>query len=1097
MDAMTKGKLMSVKRGVGVMAAGVLLVALAMPAPASAEGPWWRLSASARPTYLPPAGEGEIVVAASNFGDAEANGGVFPITIADKLPAGMTPIAIASRAGTLGGLGELECAPLPALSCHFTGALQPYERLEVEITVDVPASAASGAENEVTVSGGGLPSTTTRQSLTVDGGAVPFGVENYELTPENDGGAPDTQAGSHPFQLTSELSLNTGLESGQITLAALPKDLSFNLPPGLTGDPSAVPQCTDLQFSTIVVFANQCPTASVLGVALVTILEPSLYGPRPLVIPVPVFNLVPHRREPARFGFEALSVPVILDTALRTGKDYGVVVSASDIPESAELLGSQVTFWGVPDDPRHNSARGWHCVAGGFWNSLIGGSCTSPEHAEPTPFLTLPTSCAEQLKTSVEVDSWKRPDAPGSFPTSEPLRGLDGCDRLGFEPSINVAPDVQAASTPTGVTVGVHVPQEISLNPAGLAEADVKDTTVALPAGVQLSPSAGDGLQACSDAQIGFTGVNPQTGTDEFTSNAPTCPEASKVATVKIKTPLLPNALEGAVYLAAPQNFAGPPLENPFGSLVAMYIVAEDPVSGVLVKLSGRVTPDPVTGQLVSTFQNTPQLPFEDLQLKFFGGARAPLSTPPYCGTYTTTASFAPWSGNAPVTPLSSFEIKSGPNGSSCANPLPFAPSLAGGSTHTMAGAFTPFTLTMSREDGNQNLAGLTLHMPPGLLGVLSSVTPCPEPQAAQGACGPESLIGHTVASVGLGSDPFTVPGTVFITGPYKGAPYGLSIVTPAIAGPFNLGTVVVRAKIEVDPRTSALTITSDPLPTILRGIPLQLKHVNVTVDRPGFTFNPTNCSPLAITATLSSQQGATAPATVPFQAANCASLPFQPQFTALAQAKTSKAGGAYLHVKVVSGAGQANIAKVKVDLPVQLPSRLSTLQKACVAAVFEANPASCPAASVVGTATAVTPVLKSVLTGPAYLVSHGGAKFPDLEIVLQGEGITLILVGNTDIKKGITSSTFKAVPDAPVSTFDLVLPVGPHSVLAAYLPVKAKGSMCGQSLAMPTAITGQNGAVVKQTTKIAVSGCPKHKKVRKQAKKVGAKHTRGAKKKG
>jgi hypothetical protein len=308
--------------------------------------------------------------------------------------------------------------------------------------------------------------------------------------------------------------------------------------------------------------------------------------------------------------------------------------------------------------------------------------------------------------------------------------------------------------------------------------------------------------------------------------------------------------------------------------------------------------------------------------------------------------------------------------------------------------------------------------------------------------------------------------------------------VVPEKAGPFNLGNEVVRAAIGIDPHTAALTVASDPLPQQKDGVPFRLKTVNVTIDRPNFVFNPTNCSQQTIAGSIAGvlpdgTRGATASVSSPFAVAGCKNLPFKPKLTALTQAKATKANGASLHVKVVSGPGQANIGKVKVDLPKQLPSRLTTLQKACTAAVFEANPAACPAASVVGTGTAVTPVLKNPLTGPAYLVSHGGAAFPDLEIVLQGEGITLDLDGNTNIKKGITSSTFKSVPDAPITTFDLVLPEGPHSALTAFVPSSKNYSLCGQTLAMPTAITGQNGAVIKQTTKIAVSGCPKHKKAK------------------
>ena len=422
---------------------------------------------------------------------------------------------------------------------------------------------------------------------------------------------------------------------------------------------------------------------------------------------------------------------------------------------------------------------------------------------------------------------------------------------------------------------------------------------------------------------------------------AASCQDAAKVGTVTIKTPVLSNPIRGSVYLAA-QN------ANPFSSLIAMYIVAEDESSGVLVKLAGRVTLDLSTGQLTTTFENTPQVPFEDLQVHLFGGSRAPVTTPAICGSYQATATFTPWSGSEPKAASSSFTVDSGPHGVACANPLPFQPGLDAGSSSSQAGAYSPFSVTLSREDGNQNLAGSTIHMPLGLLGKLASVTPCPESQATFATCGAESLIGHTVASVGLGPDPYTISGgSVFITGPYEGAPYGLSIAQPAKAGPFDLGEgpcdcIVVRAKIEIDHHTAALTVVSDRLPTILQGVPVQLKRVQVTVDRAGFTFNPTNCRPLGLSALLSSEQGQQAAVSVPFQVANCAKLPFKPEFTSSTAGKASKAGGASLRVQVTSGSGQANIGKVKVQLPVQLPSRLTTLQKACLASVFEANPASC-----------------------------------------------------------------------------------------------------------------------------------------------------------
>jgi hypothetical protein len=650
-----------------------------------------------------------------------------------------------------------------------------------------------------------------------------------------------------------------------------------------------------------------------------------------------------------------------------------------------------------------------------------------------------------------------------------PLPALDGCNDLPFGPSIRVAPDGENTNTPTGLTVDVHVPQEVSLDAEGLGEADVRNTTVALPEGVALSPAASDGLAACSIAQIALSIDAP-----------PSCPDAAKVGTVEINTPLLPNALTGAAYLAE-QN------ANPFESLFALYVVAQDPVSGTLVKLAGEVVPDERTGQLVSSFKNTPQLPFEDFKIHFFGGARAPLTTPPLCGSYTTQASIEGWSANPPSSASSTFQMTSGQNGAPCTDPLPFAPELTAGSTNIQAGAFTPFTMTMSRADGNQNLDAIQLKMPPGLLGTLSNVKLCGEPQANEGLCGPESLIGETTISVGLGGDPYTVTGgRVYITEGYGGAPYGLSIVNPAKAGPFDLGKgacdcVVVRAKIELEPGTAALIVTSDTkgpyrIPEMLDGVPLEIKHVNVTVTRQGgFTFNPTNCEPMQIGGSLTSSQGAVSALHVPFQVTNCATLGFKPQFKVSTNGKTSRNAGASLDVRLsypkAPWGSQSNIRYVKVALPRQLPSFLTTLQHACPDTTFEANPAGCPAGSIVGTANAKTPILPVPLSGPAYFVSHGGAKFPELVIVLSGYGVSVQIHGETFISKtGVTSSTFKYVPDVPVETFGLKLPQGPNHALAA------NGDLCTNTLNMPATFIAQNGLELKQNTHIATTNCTRHK---------------------
>ena len=559
----------------------------------------------------------------------------------------------------------------------------------------------------------------------------------------------------------------------------------------------------------------------------------------------------------------------------------------------------------------------------------------------------------------------------------------------------------------------------------------------------------------------------------------PTVRKPPNVGTLSIKTPLLEHELHGSVYLAEQDA-------NPFDSLLALYIVAEDPYSGIRVKLAGQVHLDGQTGQITTTFENSPQVPFEALTLELPSGARASLTTPASCGSYPTSASFTPWSApeRASVStetprPQQEFDITSGPEGGPCAPPQPFAPAFNTGVEDLQAGAFTGFSLTITHPDADQPLKGIAITLPQGVAALLSRVEPCPEPQASQGTCGPQSEIGEATAVSGLGPDPYTVTGgSVYITGPYEGAPFGLSIVTPAVAGPFNLGLVVVRSTINVNPHTAQVSIAST-LPTIVQGIgmessgiPLQLKQIHVTVNRPDFEFNPTGCNPTAITATLTGDQGATAAVSSPFQVANCQNLPFKPGVGAATQGKTSKADGASLKLTFKSTEGEAHVAKTILTIPAILPARLTTIQKACVASVFEANAAACPEGSDIGTAVVHTPVLKNPLAGPIYLVSHGNAAWPDAELVLQSEGITVILDGQTAIKKGVTTSSFQSVPDAPFETVEATLPEGPHSALTTNLPLKDHYSLCGQNLRIPTALAGQNGTALSQNVKVKVEGC-------------------------
>ena len=574
------------------------------------------------------------------------------------------------------------------------------------------------------------------------------------------------------------------------------------------------------------------------------------------------------------------------------------------------------------------------------------------------------------------------------------------------------------------------------------------------------------------------------------------CPRDSLVGTVRVKTPALEEELTGAVYLGAPEcmgvDGVCTPEDATDGKMIRLFLqFVGEGEDGIVVKAEGTGSINQQTGQLTFTFSETPQLPFSELKLTLTGGERAALANPRSCGTATTTVDLTPWSTpfTPDATPTSSFNVNENCFGAQ------FAPSFSAGTTNNQAGEASPLTLAFGRGDEDEFLNGLQLRLPSGLLGVLSKVSLCGEPQAGEGTCGAGSLIGHVSVETGPGADPFVVNGgQVFITGPYKGAPYGLSVVVPAKAGPYTLagttgkGTVVVRAAISVNPETSALTVTADPLPTILDGIPLQLRQVYVTIDRPGFTFNPTDCDKLAITATLTSTQATSTGASSPFQVTNCGALKFQPKFTVSTSGKTSRVDGASLDARLTypQNYGEANIAQVKVELPKQLPSRLPTLQKACKAAVFEANPADCPVASVVGVVKASTPILASQLSGPVYFVSHGGEAFPSLIMVLQAEGVRVDLVGSTFISKaGVTSTTLKTVPDVPVNSFELFLPEGPTSALTT------DGVLCKSSPVMPTTFIAQDGAVIHESVKIAVTGCPKKaKKIAKQKKRGKASST-------
>jgi uncharacterized repeat protein (TIGR01451 family) len=1023
--------------------------ASAAPAFAAQLGPGLEATVRALPTNLPPGGEGIIRINVYNIG---ADPFTAAVTATDALPAGVTFVGSPGGECTADATEVVTCVLQPEGTSEF---VELYRRLEFKVKT---ASGISGSwDNQVIVAGGGSPSPAVASDhVAFSSASPPYGFSNVDGWFSNPNGTIDTQAGSHPFAFTFAFDMNSALNHKDPTqlgsAGGQERDIVVDLPPGVAGDPNAVPQCTRQQFDD-----EACPTSTQVGSDQFVIgsFGNYKYG---IELNLAVYNMVPPAGVAAQFAFNVSGDQVFLDSRVHTDSNYGVFTTSDNLPQR-ETLSNTVTIWGVPANPLHDAER--NC-------GHARTECASG--AQPKPLLTLPTACEGPQTITAETTNWEGTSTATASvlihnPGGEPV-GFTGCGTLGFGPSIAVAPDTSAADTPAGLSVELKTPQEGLENQEGLSTSDIENTTVALPPGIAINPGQAAGLAACQASEDAI-------GTQE----APTCPNASKVGTVQIQSPLLRDDLEGNVYILQ----SNPP------DLKLLIAASGD---GVNLKVVGNVHLDALTGQLVTTFEKTPELPFTRFKLSFSGGAQAALATPAKCGTYSTASDFTPWGSPfiGDLFPASDFVIDTGTGGAPCPpSPLPYTPHMIAGATTDQAGGYTDFSLLLQAPDDQQRTSRLQFQTPEGLLGMISKVTLCSNGQAEANACPSTSQIGHTTVASGPGPYPLVIPepgqppAPIYLTEGYEGAPYGLSIVVPLHVGPFTLPTQRVRAKIEVDPLSAQLTVTTDPLPQVVAGVPTDLRSIDAVIDKPGFMFNPTGCSSRAFNGTAFGSEGAQAPIETHFQMGSCRALTFKPNFKASASGKTSRANGASLGVKLVYPTGplganqassQSNIRLVKVELPKRLPSRLTTLQKACTAAQFDANPAGCPAASVVGHAKAVTPVLPVPLSGPAYFVSNGNESFPNLIIVLQGYGVTVHLVGDTFIsKQGITSSTFKQVPDVPIASFELNLPEGPYSALAA------NGNLCNKQLQMPTEFIAQNGAELHQKTKIQVTGCPRAKR--------------------
>lgn len=874
-----------------------------------------------------------------------------------------------------------------------------------------------------------------------------FGVVSFRASAVNADGSPDVEAGSHPFGVTASVALAQTEFKGSVVPAGAMKDMEVTFPVGLVGSAGAVPQCPlYLLPSDVPLGASKCPPDTQVGLLLAELSSGEKLG-------LPLYNLVPPAGAPVELGVYAGFFPLTMTGVVRADRDYALSVDLENISQLFPLAGLSMTLWGVPADPTHDPYRG-ECVR------LLGGESTGscPAGAPLEPFLTLPTACEAPLAFTLGVDAWSQPgESLTAVAASEDGAGgkleVTGCDRLNFGPSIDVRPDTVAADSPAGVSIDLALPH--TDNPRGLAEAALRDMRVTLPRGVSINVAAADGLSACTPAQVGL-------GTME----EPSCPNSSEIGSAAVDTPLLPVPLAGTIFLG--------PSGDPFDGEVTAYVVAEG--DGVVVKLATHVVADPSTGQLMVTVSKMPQVALTDMRLSFRGGPRAPLATPEGCGTFATTAQLTPYSA-PPVseqpTLTSSFTI-----GSNCG--AGFAPSFVAGSTSTSAGESTGFALELSRADGEQEIRSMSATLPEGVLANLGSVTPCRATQAAAGDCGAASRVGAVTIAAGAGSHPFYLSGAAFLTGPYEGAPFGLSILVPAVAGPFDLGTVTIAARLSLDRHDAQLTIATDPLPTIIKGIPLRIRSIAMTVDRPGFISNPTNCASKQVVGEVVGAQTA-ARVSSPFALTGCSRLPFSPSVSASTPAGVSRARGAGFDLKIRESRGaHANIGSVAVVFPSQLSARLGAIQQACTRAIFDANPASCPTGSRIGSAEAQTSLLGSRLNGPAYLVSNGTATHPDMAMVLQGEGVTIELRGALRVSHGrALAVTLKNVPDAPISSLEVSLPEGPESVLGANDLSRATGSLCGEKLVLHTSIAGQNGVRVKRSPRVSVSGCRRSRRAR------------------
>jgi hypothetical protein len=928
--------------------------------------------------------------------------------------------------------------------------------------------------------------------------AGPIGLTDLDLSFTDSDGTPAMQAGSHPFQLTTANAMVTEIDPG--TGQPIPvtdiKDLDLSMPPGFVGDPTAVPRCTAAEFLSHVDLsgAPQCPDASAVGTARIE------FGELGKIETFPVYSLVPPPGVVAKLGFSVVGrAPVSIDLVLSPDPPYNVIARVDGISQVVFYYDSLVRIWGVPANSAHDKVRG---------SCLTIGKGTCPVNIVERPFITMPTSCTGPLQALFRADSWQE---PGSFFEEtvfthdnllppQPL-GVTGCSKLGFTPTISAKPTTKAASSPTGLDFSLDVADQGLTSPTGYAASTIEKAVVTLPEGFSANPSLAEGLNVCAEAQLAQETAFSEPGAG--------CPNGSKIGTVEVESPLLEENVNGSLFIAKPY-------ENPFSSLLAMYIVIKNPTLGIIVKQALKIVPDPVTGQLTTIAEELPQLPFSHFKLHFREGARSPLASPPACGTYDARAELTPWSGGPPVTTASAFQIITGPGEGPCPTGglPPFKPGLLAGTLNNRAGSFSPFNLRLSRTDSEQEITHFSIKLPPGITGKLAGIPYCSDAQieAAKARTGPHggqeeldnpscpaaSEIGRTLAGAGVGPSLTYAPGKVYLAGPYHGSNLSMVAITAGKVGPFDIGTVVIREAFKIDPETAEVFIDSqgsDPIPHIIRGIPVHLRDIRAYVDKPEFVLNPTDCTKTSTASTVlgsgldfvSDADDNPITVTSPFQAADCAALPFKPQLSMKLIGGTRRgAHPKFTAHLAMNGIGESGIASAQVTLPKSEFIENAHFNTICTRVQFKegaGNGAACPSGSIYGHARAATPILGEPLEGPVFLRSSEH-QLPDLVVALHNAQLDFDLVGHVDsVKGGGLRNTFETAPDAPVTSFDIELEGASKGLFVN------STNLCAKKHFATAGFTGQNGKAYNAKPELKVKCKGKGRKHKRHAKRRHKRH--------